>query len=88
MPATVKLDSAVTGQCREYILVPRTPSPGMIEAAWAYALNENAEGVWVSMIEAYEAETSSSHQEAQNLSEEHSPSSETQGTDSSQSTNA
>jgi hypothetical protein len=40
------------------VLVPRTPTASMIKAAWADALAEDAEGVWRSMIEAYENEIS------------------------------
>ena len=43
---------AVTGQC-EFVSVPRVPTRFMLEAAWADALAEDAEGVWNSMIEAY-----------------------------------
>jgi hypothetical protein len=38
---------------QEMVLVPRIPSKEMIEAAWADALAENAEGVWRAMIEAW-----------------------------------
>ena len=37
-----------------YICVPREPIDGMLEAAWEAALAEDAEGVWKSMLEAYE----------------------------------
>lgn len=37
----------------EMVLVPRKPTKEMLEAAWADALAEDAEGVWKSMIEAY-----------------------------------
>jgi len=37
----------------EMVLVPRRPTPAMIEAAWASALNEDASGVWESMIKAW-----------------------------------
>jgi hypothetical protein len=46
---------AVTGQAQnEYVLVPRVPTPLMLEAAWANALAEDAAGVWVAMIRAWE----------------------------------
>ena len=38
----------------ELVLVPRKPTQEMLKAAWADALAEDAEGVWNSMIEAYE----------------------------------
>lgn len=38
---------------REMVVVPRIPTKEMIEAAWASALAENAEGVWQSMIDAW-----------------------------------
>jgi hypothetical protein len=34
--------------------VPKTPSEQMLDAAWAYALNEDAAGVWSSMIKEFE----------------------------------
>lgn len=37
----------------EMILVPRTPTNEMIDAAWASALAEDAEGVWKSMVECW-----------------------------------
>ena len=37
----------------EMVLVPRRPTKEMIEAAWATALDENAAGVWESMIQAW-----------------------------------
>jgi len=46
-------ENAVTGQ-DDMVLVPRKPTPAMIEAAWAEALGENAEGVWREMIAACE----------------------------------
>ena len=52
--------STVTGQQQdEYVLVPRKPTKAMLEAAWADALAENAEGVWRSMIENFEGYASS-----------------------------
>jgi hypothetical protein len=36
----------------EFVLVPRTPTKQMLEAAWADALAEDAAGVWKSMLEA------------------------------------
>ena len=45
---------AVTGQQDEMVLVPRNPTPGMLEAAWASAHDENAALVWQDMIEAWE----------------------------------
>jgi hypothetical protein len=47
--------ATVTGQREDYVLVPRKPTKEMIEAAWADALAEDAEGVWRSMIEQYES---------------------------------
>lgn len=35
----------------EWVCVPRRPTKAMLDAAWAYALDEDAEGVWRSMIE-------------------------------------
>jgi hypothetical protein len=37
----------------EMVLVPRKPTAEMLEAAWASALNEDAQGVWNSMIQAW-----------------------------------
>ena len=34
----------------EMVLVPRRPTPEMIDAAWADALAEDAGGVWKAMI--------------------------------------
>ena len=39
----------------EYVLVPRRPTKEMLEAAWAYALDEDAEGAWKAMIREHEA---------------------------------
>lgn len=36
----------------KYVLVPRTPTKEMLDAAWASALAEDAAGVWAAMIEA------------------------------------
>lgn len=36
----------------EWVLVPRHPTREMLDAAWASALAEDAEGVWVAMIDA------------------------------------
>ena len=44
----------MTGQREQFILVPRNPTPEMLEAAWASALAEDAGGVWLSMIEEFE----------------------------------
>ena len=33
-----------------YVCVPKTPTPGMLLAAWASALAEDATGVWDHMI--------------------------------------
>jgi hypothetical protein len=38
----------------EYVLVPRKATKAMLEAAWADAHDEDAEGVWTSMIRAHE----------------------------------
>ena len=38
---------------REMILVPRTPTKEMLEAAYWDALGEDARGVWESMIKAW-----------------------------------
>lgn len=35
-----------------YVVVPRTPTESMLENAWAEAHDEDAAGVWSSMIEA------------------------------------
>jgi hypothetical protein len=50
----------VTGQHGDYIVVPRNPTKGMLDAAWADALAEDAAGVWLSMIEAYEESSGNS----------------------------
>jgi hypothetical protein len=34
-----------------YVCVPRDPTKAMLESAWAHALDEDAEGVWKSMVE-------------------------------------
>ena len=34
-----------------YVCVPREPTKAMVESAWACALDEDAKGVWESMIE-------------------------------------
>jgi hypothetical protein len=44
--------STVTGQ-QEIVLVPRNPTPEMLDAAWADALAEDAAGVWEAMIKCY-----------------------------------
>lgn len=44
----------MTGQVKQYILVPRQPTKEMLDAAWPSALAEDAGGVWKDMIEAYE----------------------------------
>lgn len=49
-------EMAVTGQreiTEEFVSVPRKLTKEMLEAAWADALAEDAEGVWRSMVEAY-----------------------------------
>jgi hypothetical protein len=46
--------NTVTGQ-QEMILVPKKPTAGMIEAAWADALAEDAGGVWRAMLTEYES---------------------------------
>jgi hypothetical protein len=46
---------AVTGQQEsEYILVPRIPTPQMLEAAKDEAMAEDANAVWREMIDEYE----------------------------------
>lgn len=35
-----------------YVIVPKEPTPEMIESAYYDALDEDAKGVWVSMVEA------------------------------------
>ena len=35
-----------------FVVVPRVPTQAMLDAAWAAALAENAEGVWEEMIAA------------------------------------
>jgi hypothetical protein len=47
----------VAGQSEDFVLVPRKPSPGMLEAAWAYIRDEDGLGVWNAMISAYEEES-------------------------------
>jgi hypothetical protein len=54
MTSKIKLDSTVTGQ-QEFVLVPRTPTKEMLEAAWADALAEDAMGVWRAMVERWES---------------------------------
>jgi hypothetical protein len=51
----VKLVSASTGECSDYVLVPRAPTEAMIKAGWFEAHEENASGVWRDMIEAWES---------------------------------
>ncbi len=34
-----------------WVLVPREPTAEMLDAAWAYALDEDAVGVWKSMLQ-------------------------------------
>ncbi len=41
----------------EMVLVPRIPTKGMIEAAWASATAEDAETVWADMIKAWMLES-------------------------------
>ena len=53
-PLTTKLEDAVTGQ-QEMVLVPRVPTPKMLEAAWAYALDEDVAGVWNAMLRQHES---------------------------------
>lgn len=38
----------------EFVLVPRKPTAEMLREAWADAQNEDAAGVWETMIAAYE----------------------------------
>jgi hypothetical protein len=45
----------VKGQRGNYILVPRTPTEGMLKAGWHQAHEKNASGVWRDMIEAWES---------------------------------
>lgn len=47
----------MTGQSEEMVLVPRNPTPEMVEAAWVWALAEDADGVWRAMVKAYLGET-------------------------------
>jgi hypothetical protein len=68
------MKGTVTGQQQknDYVLVPRIPTREMVDAAWAYALDEDAEGVWRSMLNEYEA----SHSASESLRlevEDHSP---------------
>lgn len=51
------IHTAVTGQQEEMVLVPRKPTAEMLEAAWASALEEDAAGVWKSMIREWESTT-------------------------------
>jgi hypothetical protein len=37
-----------------FVCVPREPTKKMLDAAWADALAENADGVWATMIDASE----------------------------------
>ena len=37
----------------EMVLVPRTPTPEMLEAAYYAALDEDAAAVWRAMVEAW-----------------------------------
>jgi hypothetical protein len=50
----VNTEDTVTGQCDEYVLVPRNPTRAMLEAGWADAHDEDAAGVWRSMVKAWE----------------------------------
>jgi hypothetical protein len=45
----------VTGQS-EFVLVPRVPTKGMLEAGWYEAHDEDAAGVWREMISVWEKE--------------------------------
>ncbi len=45
----------MTGQQEEFVLVPRVPTPEMLEAAWAYALDEDAAGMWSAMLRQHES---------------------------------
>ena len=46
----------MTGQQNEdFVLVPRKPTPEMLKAGWADAHDEDAAGVWASMIEEWES---------------------------------
>lgn len=47
------IQDTVIGQ-GEVITVPRIPTREMLEAAWADAHDEDAAGVWASMITAWE----------------------------------
>lgn len=62
MAVDFKLEDAVTGQC-DMILVPRKPTPAMLKAAWADAHDEDASGVWASMIEEWERATGEGNQQ-------------------------
>lgn len=42
-----------SAETTEMVLVPRTPTKEMLEAAWADALGEDAVGVWRSMIDCW-----------------------------------
>ena len=53
MALDIKLENTVTGQA-DMVLVPRRPTQAMLDAAWANAHDENAEGVWGDMIEEWE----------------------------------
>ena len=60
MTDSAKLEDAVTGQ-PEYVLVPRVPTQGMLDAAFYSAVSEKAESVWEDMIKAWE----SSHEQGE-----------------------
>lgn len=49
------MNNTVTGQDEDFVLVPRNPTKEMLEAGWADAHEEDAAGVWKSMIEEWES---------------------------------
>jgi hypothetical protein len=58
---SVLLSHALSGEIvralanKGFVIVPRSPTKEMLEEGWYEATNENARGVWVCMLEAYES---------------------------------
>jgi hypothetical protein len=48
------IGDTVTGQCEEMVLVPGKPTQAMIDAAFDYAISEDAEAVWLAMVKEFE----------------------------------
>ena len=48
------MSSTVTGQREDMVLVPRNPTKKMLYDAYDCALAEDAQAVWIAMIESFE----------------------------------